>query len=100
MLQLNCDFISKFSWLSYLKIEPLSLESFTSLVRSLGKLVESYFDVRSKGECIEIVKKSDSSVWKIFKAGQWPFETENPDEILNFIEETQNDMSETNPASD
>ena len=100
MLQLNCDFISKFSCLSYLTIEHLSLESFTSLVRSLGKLVESYFDVRSKGECIEIEKESDSSVWKILKAGHLPFETENPDEILNFIEEPQNDISETDPASD
>ena len=95
-LQLNFDFLSKFSHLLDLEIRPaLSLEATTSLVRSLGRIREGTFYVdgtikcklvRSK-ESIRIVKERRSVEWKIYEANQLRIATENPDEIVKFFEE-------------
>ena len=97
-LQLNFNFIAKFKCLSELGIhQELSLESLTSLVRWIGKLKSCYFDVSGKRNCFWIRKKVDSTKWEISNASaSFPrlsifdrqlsiFETENPNELLNFF---------------
>ena len=90
VLHLNLDFISKFPHLSNLEIiPPLSFESFVSLIRSSAKLVNPNFQVLLKEDyrlCIQ--KEKGSTVWKITNfRHELVFESENADEIINFVEE-------------
>ena len=90
-LQLNFDFIAKVPHLFRLEILlPISLDSLHSLSRWLGKFKLCRFHVRSGEERFEVGKMSDSTEWKIKKVRNHRqfdllFETENPEEILNFF---------------
>ena len=87
-LQLNFDFIGELSNLSELEVHPaVSLESTTLLVRLLGRLKKGRFLVPSK-EDIEIIKKRNSK-WEIVKSFKVLFETENPEEIVNYFDRLQ-----------
>ena len=89
--QLNFDFISKFSHLLGLTIyQRLSLKSLASLTRSSGKSIDVSLSFPSKGEYFYIRKCKDSTKWQIYndECNQL-FETENPVEIVNFLEELQ-----------
>ena len=100
-LQLNFDFISDLKHLSDLRIySPLSLSCATSLLRWLGRLENIlYFCVRSGS--LQIRKERDSTVWKAQEKDYYQllFETENPDEMVNFFE-TFKETPELEPASD
>ena len=95
-LQPNFDFISRLSRLSELEIEAsLPLKSADSLVRTLaksgkfGELDWSFFSVQLKECVLKIVKHRSlkrSAQWVVKNEGsEWLFETENPEEILNFL---------------
>ena len=88
-LQLNFDFIAKLSGFSKLQIEPpISLESFLSLVPSLGRLIEVEFYVGSREEHLKVLKGEGSTEWMVCNyARGLRFETENPAEIVNFVQE-------------
>ena len=92
-LQLNFDFIGSFSYLSELVINSIiSLELLPSLVRSVGKLELGRFDIRSREKIFKIYKWIGSDEWAIKRADgvdESLFETENPDEILNFFDGLQ-----------
>ena len=65
-LQLNFDFIGRLSRLSSLHIESdISLESLSSLVRSLGRLEEGWFEVRPKDQLFSLRKRKNSAEWCI-----------------------------------
>ena len=90
-LQVNFDFIGQFTWLSELMIyQPLSFESFASLDRWLGRLKEASIYVRSGGGLL-IQKESRSTVWRVQEIKRDSptdplLETENPDELVSFLE--------------
>ena len=90
-LQLNFHFISEFPAISELVIyQPLSLQSFASLIRSSTKLVNPRFNVCPNKDCtFRIEKESGSTLWKITDPStrRTLFEAENPNEIVNFLEE-------------
>ena len=89
-LHLNFDFILEFPRMPNLVIQPpLSLKSFVSLIRSSAKLVNPSFQVLPKEYArLWIQRKKGSTVWKItdFRR-ELVFESENADEIINFVEE-------------
>ena len=88
-LQLNFDFIGKLPCLTNLTINPLSYESLTSLVRSIGKLKEGRFAIRSIKADFSI-NKAKGSKWKVRnQSNPLLFETENPGEIPNFFQQTR-----------
>ena len=100
-LQVNFDFLGRLSRLSSLHIEPaISLESFPSLTKSLGRLEECNFLVQLRKEQIRIEKELDSTEWMTWRAGRLLFETENLEEILNFFDGLQEDTPEGSVASD
>ena len=88
-LHLNFDFIGLFSSLSKLEITlPLSLNSATSLVRWSDRLKNSPVIVRSEGIWIE--KECRSTLWRVRdETGRLVFQTENPDEMIEFFEGVQ-----------
>ena len=89
-LQLSFDFVSEFSDLACLNImSGVYSESLPSLARSLGKVRGFSFDVRLREEEFRIKKKTHLTEWTINKADQLLFKSENPDEIVNFIERLQ-----------
>ena len=97
-LHLNFDFVGEFLGLSNVEIGPdLSLESFRSIVRSLGRLKSGHFDVRSR-ERFRIDKQVYLTKWTISKNDQGRFhrlfETENEEEISNFFDGLQEDTPE------
>ena len=85
-LQVNFNFIDGLPCLSELLIRPdLSLEVLPSLVRWLGRLGEGQFMVRWREDDFWIEKKRNLTEWKIEKAGELLFESENPEEMLNIF---------------
>ena len=99
-LQLNFDFIGKFSGLSRLVVLPaLSVQSLTSLIRWLSGLVGCTFFVQSSTnrKSFRIAKEIDS-LWTIHESNPWTlgkpqmlFENENPEEIVHFFNRFQSD---------
>ena len=89
-LQVNFDFIRKLLCLSDLEVKPyISLESFTSLVRWLGRMEDGNFKVQWRQEKFWIEKKKfkgNIKKWVIEKHGELLFESENPEEMLNFFQ--------------
>ena len=89
-VQVNFDFVGKFSRLSSLVIEPgVSFESLPSLVRWLGRLREGQFRVRWREDDFWIEKRRHLTEWKIEMVGELFLESENPEEIVNFFQELQ-----------
>ena len=86
LVELNFDFIPKLSSLSDLDIDQLSLKSLSSLVRSSGGLQNGEFYVQFKEERFTILKKRGSPKWQVEQNDQLLFETENPEEIVNFFD--------------
>ena len=86
-LHLNFDFFGQFSSsLSDLTInQPLLLNSATSLVRWLGRLKQGSIYVLPSKKLLKIMKENDSTLWKITSYSRTLFETENPNEIVNFL---------------
>ena len=86
-LQLNFDFIIRFTRLTELQItQPLSFESLASALKSSAKLVTASFYVQKENRRLWISREKGSTAWKIFERGSWQFESENPDEIVHFVE--------------
>ena len=90
-LHLKFDFITKLSRFAYLRIvyKRLSLESMTSLVRSVGEpvRVDLYFRLNGAGSWFTIYKGRDSMVWEVRgEDSKKRFETKKPEELLNFFE--------------
>ena len=91
-LQLNFNFIANLSGLSDIEIDqPVSVKSLPSLVRQLVKLEVGHFVVRFGGETFWGRKEKNSSELTICKGIELMFKTENPDEMVHFIEDLQND---------
>ena len=89
-LQLNFDFIGSFSYLSELVINSIiSLELLPSLVRSVGRLELGWFDVQSREKIFKIYKGLRSTEWTIKRDGESLFETEDPEEIVDFFDGLQ-----------
>ena len=104
-LQVNFDFIGRLPRLAELIIQPaISSESVTSILRSFRKSARCFFYVRSEEERFSIQKEKDSTAWQIFESPHKPyeflFESENPEEIVNFIERLQKNTPERSAASD
>ena len=85
VLQLNLDFIGKFSHISFLIGQGVSFEALTSLIRSLGKIVTGLFCFYFEGERFAIRKYS--KVCQIRVCNRATIETENLDEIVTFFKE-------------
>ena len=89
-VHLNFDFITEFSCTSLSSLDlqqALSLESTISLVRSSADLKKLFLTVCLKENySLYAVKKRGASSWKIFKRTETLFETENPEEIVDFLE--------------
>lgn len=85
--ELNFDFVGKFRNLSVIQIyQHLTLPPFKSLARHLRNLSEGCIHFRvNESRFYLIEKQRDSKVWKIIEFGEI-FETENPEEIPNFLE--------------
>ena len=103
-LQLNFEFISRLSCLMELSTSiGLSFESATSLVRSVGRLASCFFNFQSM-ERVWMVKDSKAAKWQIFKdhvkSSHLQFESEDPEEIVNFFKTLQKDQPELSAASD
>ena len=98
VLQLNFDFIRKLPRFSKLHIRPpLTFESFTGLVRWLGRLEDVNINVQVKGECLQIWKERYVTKWKIFTTLNSTgftfkeiFEAESLDESINYLKQLQN----------
>ena len=101
-LQLNFDFIGEFSYLLELNIFPgFSLRSATSLIRWFDKLDWISFGICFNTESRGFVK--GISKWIVFGSDRhspYLFDTENRDEIVNFIEGLEENQAERGPASD
>ena len=83
-LQLNFDFIGKFSHLLHLAIRPaLSLEAATSLVPSLGGLFACFFHAASKGKYY-IISKRIKSRWRIVSHLK-EFKTRHPEKMIDLF---------------
>lgn len=102
-LELNFEFIAKFPNLAGLSInQPLSLQSLSSLVGCSGKLAWSGFSIRLNELWCDVRKiRKDRQAnsrredrgkvvktWKVtnFIPSKTLFQTDNPDEILNFVQ--------------
>ena len=84
--ELNFDFIGKLP-LSHLRInQVLPFQSFSSLVRWLGGLELCFLGVRLREENFIIEKVRGSVQWKVKRADQLAFETENANDIINFFD--------------
>ena len=98
-LRLNFDFIGHLTGLLYVHIvQPLSFESLSSLVRWLGKPAFASVSVLSQerlkkrcigneGEQFRIEKESNSTKWTVFKRDSLLFQSDKPDEIIQFVGE-------------
>ena len=85
-LQLNFDFVGEFSSILTIGIsQPLSLSSATSLVRWLGRLKQGSIHTRSRRD-LWVEKGRDSTLLKITDLYRTLFETEDPNEIINFLQ--------------
>ena len=90
-LQLNFDFIYKLSGLTALEYcTAQSYESFSSLVRLLGRMEEAYFYVQIKEKLFRI-RKERGFEWTICNKETWGSkrQTKNLNEIVNFLQGLQ-----------
>ena len=98
-LDLNFEFLCKFSHLSMLNINPfLSLESLLSFARCLGRLEECGFGVRLMEQHFRVRKEKASARWRVEDADEVYLmkvaESKNPDEIVNFFKGLLDEMPE------
>ena len=106
-LELNFDFISELPQLSTIKIYKfLTFESLFSLVRWLGQLESGIFYFRLNEESLRLSdsRQTDrgSIVWTISeRTPRFPvqFESENPDEILAYLQELKSQILDSEASN-